>query len=91
MAQELYVKSALVGHDALRRAQAKNDVVTAELLLQRAFFTDVAPALAAWRKAGKLPTDPLAEHRRRGYERAAAADRRRRRKSLGIVQGVSFA
>jgi L-rhamnose isomerase / sugar isomerase len=91
IAQELYAKAALVDHDALRRAQARNDVVTAELLLKRAFFTDVAPAVAAWRKANKLPADPLAEHRRVGYERHAAADRRRRRKALGIVRGGSFA
>ena len=91
MAQELYAKAALGDHDALRRAQAANNVVDAELLLKRAFFTDVAPALAAWRKANRLPADPLAEHRRSGYARHAAADRRRRRKALGIVPGGSFA
>lgn len=91
MAQEMYAKAALVDHDALRRAQAKNNVVDAELVLKRAFFTDVAPALAGWRKANTLPADPLAEHRRRGYERTAAADRKRRRKELGIVQGGSYA
>ncbi|MSU24158.1 MAG: sugar isomerase [Opitutus sp.] len=91
IAQELYTKAALVDHDALRRAQAKNNVIDAELLLKKAFFTDVAPALAAWRKQGKLPADPLAAHRRSGYERAAAADRRARRKALGLTQGGSFA
>ncbi len=91
MAQELFAKAALVDHDALRRAQAKNNVVDAELLLKQAFFTDVAPALAAWRKAQKLPDDPLAEHRRSGYEKTAAADRRARRKALGLGQGGSFA
>lgn len=91
MAQELYAKAALVDHDALRRAQAGNNVVDAELLLKRAFFTDVSPALAAWRKANKLPGDPLAEHRRSRYERTAAADRRRRRRDLGIVPGGSYA
>src|ERR1019366_4331689 len=91
MAQELYAKASLVDHDALRRAQAKNSVIDAELLLKKAFFTDVAPALAAWRKANKLPADPLAEHRRSGYERKAAADRNRRRKAMGIVRGGSFA
>src|SRR5437868_11086859 len=50
MAQELYAKAALVDHEALRRAQAKNNVVDAELLLKRAFFTDVGPAMASWRK-----------------------------------------
>jgi L-rhamnose isomerase/sugar isomerase len=75
----------------LRRAQARNNVVDAELLLKRAFFTEVEPAISGWRKANKLPNDPLAEHRRTGYERAAAADRKRRRKELGITQGGSYA
>jgi len=91
MAQELYAKAALVDHDALRRAQAKNNVVDAELTLKKAFFTDVSPALLAWRKANKLPADPLAAHRQSGYERTAAADRRRRRKELGLTQGGSYA
>ena len=91
MAQELYAKAALVDHAALRRAQAKNNVVDAELILKNAFFTDVSPALAAWRKANQLPSDPLAEHRRTGYAKTAAADRKRRRKELGLTQGGSFA
>ena len=91
MAQELYAKAALVDHAALRRAQAANHVVDAELLLKKAFFTDVAPALAAWRKANQLPADPLAEHRRSGYAKAAAAERKQRRKALGLTQGGSFA
>ena len=91
MAQELYAKAALVDHDALRKAQAKNSVIDAELILKNAFFTDVAPALAQWRKANKLPADPLAEHRRSGYEKKAAADRNARRKAMGINRGGSFA
>jgi L-rhamnose isomerase / sugar isomerase len=91
MAQELFAKAAIVDHDALRRAQAANNVVDAELVLKQAFFTDVSPAIAAWRKANKLPADPLAEHRRLGYTKAAAADRKQRRKELGIVQGGSYA
>ena len=91
MAQELYAKAALVDHDALRRAQARNNVVDAELILKHAFFADVSPAIAAWRKANKLPRDPLAEHRRCGYAKAAAADRKRRRRELGLTQGGSFA
>lgn len=55
MAEELYATAALVDHDARRRAQAKNNVVDAELSLKPALFTDVAPALAPWRKANRLP------------------------------------
>ena len=50
-----------------------------------------ADALDSWRKANKLPADPLAEHRRTGYAKTAAADRKRRRKELGLTQGGSFA
>jgi L-rhamnose isomerase/sugar isomerase len=91
MAQELYAKAALVDHEALRRAQAKNNVVDAELILKSAFFADVSPAIASWRKTNKLAADPLAEHRRSGYAKAAAADRKRRRRELGLTQGGSFA
>ena len=91
MAQDLYAKAAIVDHDALRRAQAKNNVIDAELILKKAFFTDVSPAIAAFRKQNKLPVDPLAEHRRQGYEKKAAADRNRRRKDMGITRGGSFA
>jgi L-rhamnose isomerase/sugar isomerase len=91
MAQELYVKAALVDHDVLRRAQQKNNVVDAELELKKAFFTDVTPALLAWRKAHQLAADPLREHRRSGYERNATIDRKRRRRELGIVRGGGYA
>lgn len=91
MAQELYAKAAIVDHEALRKAQAKNNVIDAELLLKAAFFTDVSPALAAFRKKNKLPADPIAEHRRQGYEKKAAADRRARREAMGISRGGAFA
>ena len=70
MAQELFAKAALVDAAALRAAQAREDVVTAELLLKAAFFTDISPALAAWRRRRGLPLDPLGEHRRSGYATA---------------------
>jgi len=91
MAQELYVKAALVDHEALRAAQAANDVVSAELELKKAFFTDVSLALLAWRKKNDLPEDPLKEHRRSGYERKAAKERSARRIALGIKSGGSYA
>jgi len=91
MAQELYLKAALVDHEALRAAQAKNDVVSAELELKKAFFADVSPALLAWRKKNGLPADPLAEHRKSGYERKAAKERKARRIALGMTQGGSYA
>jgi len=91
MAQELYTKAALVDHKALRKAQVKNNVVDAELELKKAFFTDVSPALKAWRNANNLPLDPLIGHRKSGYEAVAAKERTQRRKELGIVQGGGYA
>ena len=91
MPQELYAPAAPVDHAALRRALAENNVVGAELIGKHAFLTDVAPALAGWRKANRLPADPLAEHRRTGHARAAAAERPRRRRALGLTQGGRFA
>ena len=91
IAQELFAKAAIVDHDALRKAQSKNNAIDAELVLKKAFFTDVTPALDAYRKRNTLPANPIAEHRRQGYEKAAAKDRNRRRKEMGITRGGSFA
>jgi len=91
MAQELYAKAALIDFAALKKAQSQNDVVSAELVLKHAFFADVAPALATYRQARKLPADPLAEHRAQGYEARAATERRRRREALGITRTGSYA
>jgi L-rhamnose isomerase / sugar isomerase len=90
-AQELYAKAALVDHRALARLQEKSRVVDAEELLKRAFYTDVTPALKAWREKRKLPENPLQAHRESKYEADAERDRNRRRKELGIVQGGSYA
>ncbi len=91
MAQELYAKAALVDQAALKKAQRRNDVVAAELHLKRAFFTDVGPALVKWRKRRGLPADPLKEHKLSGYEKQAGADRKARRKELGIGRSGGFA
>ncbi len=91
MAQELYAKAALVDHQALLKAQAAHDVVAAELELRKAFFTDVTPALKAWRKGRGLPADPIAAHRKSGYAAQAGRERAQRRRDLGLVSGGSFA
>lgn len=90
-AQELWVKSALVDRGKLRGFQAKGQVVDAENCLKEAFSTDVRPFIRKWRKDQGLPQDPLAEHRRSGYEAIAAVERTQRRKDLGIVQGGAYA
>ncbi|MDR1789559.1 MAG: TIM barrel protein [Opitutaceae bacterium] len=85
-AQELWAKAALVDRDALAHHQKNTAQIDAEELLKTAFFTDVRPLIADWRRANKLPPDPLAAHRASGYEQAAAKDRAARRKALGITQ-----
>ncbi|MDX2225853.1 MAG: TIM barrel protein [Verrucomicrobiae bacterium] len=90
-AQELWAKAALVDRRSLARYQSTGALVDAENCLKTAFATDVRPLLAAWRKSRGLPSDPLQEHRRSGYEKDAARDRTSRRKTLGLIQGGGYA
>ena len=90
-AQELFAKASIVDHKALATAQARHDVVAAEEILKRAFFTDLTPALHAFRKKRGLPLDPLAENRRSGYETKAAISRKKRRDEQKISRGGSYA
>jgi L-rhamnose isomerase/sugar isomerase len=55
------------------------DIVAAETLLRDAFYTDVRPQLAEWRKGKGIDPDPIAAHRASGYEAKAAKDRTERR------------
>ncbi|NWF82468.1 MAG: sugar isomerase [Bryobacteraceae bacterium] len=66
-AQELFVKAALVDHAKLAAHQAKGELVDGEECLRAAFFSDVRPALAEWRKSRGLAPDPLAAFRESGY------------------------
>ena len=90
-AQELYVKAALVDHDALLAAQKKGNIVDAELCLKKAFNTDVTEGIAAWRMSKGLEADPLLAHRASGYADKAAAERAKRRQDLGIATEHSYA
>ena len=90
-AQELYAKAALVDHAKLTQLQNKNSQIDSEELLRTAFFTDIKPLLREWRRANKLPADPLLAHRQSRYEQAAAKDRKHRRQQLGITQTGSYA
>ncbi len=91
MAQELFTKAALVDHEKLRVLQHRGRQVDAEEMLRRAFFTDVTPILQRWRKSHDLPADPLAAHRASRYEKTAGAERKARRKALGLGGGGSYA
>ena len=86
MAQELWVKAALVDHKAVSACQEKTDLTAAERHLQEAFFTDVKPLLSKWRQKNGIPEDPLAELRRSKYIDQTSRERAKRRKELGLSE-----
>ena len=59
------------------------NVVDSEICLRDAFFTDVKPMLAEWRKGKGVEGDPLAAYRAGGHEAAAAKARGSRKQSGG--------
>ena len=75
MAQELFAKACLVDRKKLRDAQTGMNIVDAEECLKTAFFTDVKPLLAEWRKRKGIDPDPLAAYRASGYEAKVTAER----------------
>lgn len=66
-AQELFAKAALVDRERLAELQDGARLVEAEECLRGAFWTDVKPAVQAWRHSHGLPEDPLAALRSSGY------------------------
>ena len=90
-AQELYLKACLVDRNKLRDAQTRTDIVGAEEILRSAFFTDVRPMLADWRKAHHLEPDPLAAYRASGYEGRVAREREAARAARGPQSGSNYA
>jgi L-rhamnose isomerase/sugar isomerase len=77
-AQEMYVKAAIVDHARLRDQQMKCNLVDAEECLREAFFADVRPVIAEWRKSKGLPADPLDAFRQSGYTERAEKERAER-------------
>ncbi|QCR52851.1 L-rhamnose isomerase [Brachybacterium sp. SGAir0954] len=73
--QETLAKALLVDREALADAQARHDVLEANAILMDAFWTDVRPALAAFREEQGLPADPFGAFRASGYEEKVAAER----------------
>ncbi len=73
--QETLAKALLVDREALADAQARHDVLEANAILMDAFWTDVRPALAAFREEQGLPADPFEAFRASGYEEKVAAER----------------
>ncbi|UXW87743.1 L-rhamnose isomerase [Microbacterium azadirachtae] len=73
--QEMTARALLIDRDALAAAQRANDVLAANAVLMDAFYTDVRPALAAWREQRGLPADPMAAFLGSGYLERIAAER----------------
>ena len=73
--QEMTARALLLDREALAKAQAANDVLTANGIVMDAFYTDVRPLLAAWRESKGLPADPMAAYLGSGYQARIAAER----------------
>jgi len=82
-AQELWLKAALIDREQLARHQQACDIVAAEELFRGAFWTDVRPLAAAWRRARGLAADPLAALRESGYVERIAKERGNRASAVG--------
>jgi len=77
-AQELYARAAIVDHARLAKLQESCSLVDAEETLRDAFWQDVRPIVAEWRKSKGLPVDPLAAFRQSGYLERITRERRER-------------
>ncbi|KRA24612.1 rhamnose isomerase [Microbacterium sp. Root61] len=73
--QEMTARALLVDGEALIAAQRSGDVLAANAVLMDAFYTDVRPALAAWREERGLPADPMAAFAASGYQERIEAER----------------
>ncbi|MGB6870464.1 MAG: TIM barrel protein [Acidobacteriaceae bacterium] len=74
-AQEIYARAGLVDSDELSALQDACRLVEAEECLRQAFWTDVRPAVRAWRKEHGLPEDPLTALRESGYVERIRSER----------------
>ncbi len=74
-AQELYAKAALVDLERLDTLQERCKLVEAEELFRSAFWEDVRPLVAAWRRGRGLAEDPLQALRESGYVERISRER----------------
>jgi len=81
-AQELWLKAALIDRERLAALQQSCDLVAAEELFRGAFWLDVRPMVAAWRKSRGLAPDPLAALREGGYVERITRDRATRQSAV---------
>jgi L-rhamnose isomerase/sugar isomerase len=75
MAQELYLKAALMDRKRLAELQQSCELVAAEELYRGAFWCDVRPLTRAWREARGLPVDPLEALKASGYVERTSRER----------------
>ena len=81
-AQELYARASLIDFGRLAELQDACRLVEAEECFRAAFWTDVRPAIRAWRERRGLAPDPLQELATGGYvERTSKQRRERNRQS----------
>jgi L-rhamnose isomerase / sugar isomerase len=73
--QEMVARALLLDRPSLAQAQAANDVLAANEIVMDAFYTDVRPALAAWREGRGLPADPTRAFLASGYLDRIAEER----------------
>ncbi len=74
--QELYAKALLVNRQKLQATQSAGDIVAAEEVLRRGFFTDTRPLLEELRAEMGVPSDPLDALRASGIIPKRAAERK---------------
>ncbi len=86
-AQELFARAALVDREKLAQLQDECKLVEAEECFREAFWTDVRPAVRAWRLDRGLPGDPLKELRDSGY--VAKCEQQRGAKNAGNVSSYA--
>ena len=77
-AQELYARAALIDFARLAELQDACRLVEAEECFRSAFWTDVRPAIRAWRERRGLAADPLQELASSGYVERTSRERRER-------------
>jgi L-rhamnose isomerase/sugar isomerase len=75
-AQELYARAALIDQELLAELQDNCQLVQAEECFRSAFWTDVRPFLAEWRRKRGLPENPLPALYESGYVERISAERR---------------
>jgi len=82
MAQELFLKAALVDRPRLAELQSEGRILEAEECLRSAFWTDVRPFIKEWRLKRGLPPNPLEALYQSGYVERAARERGDRNMTL---------